>query len=260
MIKIANRSASGPAEADSSELINVILADSQAIFRVGTSKILTAESDIRVVAQTETLGETLAAVSNGNADLLLFEARISPTPVEAVSEIVKRAPKLKLVIMTPDASEEETVGYMRYGVCGIISRAISPDLLVRCIRKVCSGETWLDNEKIKWVIQAYRSQAAQLKSTSSKSRLSEKELLIISGVTQGLRNKDIAQEIGTTEQVVKNYLRKIYDKLGISDRLELALYCVHNRILDLPAIGLEEECNSTGSEMVSAEHAQPSRH
>lgn len=63
-------------------------------------------------------------------------------------------------------------------------------------------------------------------------RLSDKEMLIISGVTQGLKNKDIAREVGTTEQVVKNYLRKIYDKLQVSDRLELALYSMHHRLLD----------------------------
>lgn len=215
--------------------INVVLADSQAIFRVGTSKILGVENDIRVVAQTETLGETLSALTNSDADLLLFEARISPTPVEAVAEIIRRAPKLKVVVMTPETTEEETIGYLRSGVRGIVNRAISPDLLVRCVRKVYEGETWLDNEKINWVIQAYRIQSAQVKASDSKTHLSDKELLIISGVTQGLRNKDIAQEIGTTEQVVKNYLRKIYDKLGISDRLELALYCVHHRVLEMSA-------------------------
>lgn len=232
MMKLAENLNGPSVPADDAGAIRVILADSQAIFRVGTSKILAAEPDIRVVAQAENLGQTLNAVSTLRADLLLFEARISPTPIEAVGEIVKRDPLLKLVIMTPDSSEEETIGYLRHGVKGIITRAISPELLVRCVHKVCDGETWLDNEKVNWVIQAYRSQAAQLKSTGSKTRLSEKELLIISGVTQGLRNKDIAQDIGTTEQVVKNYLRKIYDKLGISDRLELALYCVHNRVLE----------------------------
>src|SRR5438094_110534 len=60
---------------------------------------------------------------------------------------------------------------------------------------------------------------------------SEKELAIISFVTQGMRNKEIASEVGTTEQVIKNYLRKIYDKLGVSDRLELALYCIHHQLL-----------------------------
>jgi DNA-binding NarL/FixJ family response regulator len=235
MSKPAEKTNAMSTPAEESAAIKVILADSQAIFRVGTSKILAAERDIRVVAQVESLGQTLNAISSQRADILLFEARISPTPVEAVGEVVKRDPLLKLVIMTPDSSEEETIGYLRHGVKGIITRAISPELLVRCVHKVYGGETWLDNEKVNWIIQAYRSQAAQLKNTNSKTRLSEKELLIISGVTQGLRNKDIAQEIGTTEQVVKNYLRKIYDKLGISDRLELALYCVHNRVLDSTA-------------------------
>jgi DNA-binding NarL/FixJ family response regulator len=97
---------------------------------------------------------------------------------------------------------------------------------------VHEGETWLDSKGINWVIEAYRAQASQLTSPRSRMKLSPKELEIIAGVTQGLRNKDIAQEVGTTEQVVKNYLRKIYDKLGVSDRLELALYCMHHRLLE----------------------------
>jgi DNA-binding NarL/FixJ family response regulator len=112
-----------------------------------------------------------------------------------------------------------------------VNRSISPDLLVKCVRKIAEGETWLDNKGINWVLEAYRVQAAQLTSRPPKSRLSDKELLIISCVSQGMRNKEIAHEINTTEQVIKNYLRKIYDKLGVSDRLELALYCIHHQLL-----------------------------
>ena len=91
------------------------------------------------------------------------------------------------------------------------------------------------------MIEAYRSQAEQGATPKQQLRLSEKEMLIIGGVTQGLKNKDIALEVGTTEQVVKNYLRKIYDKLGVSDRLELALYSMHRRLLDgyVPPSGRE---------------------
>ena len=121
---------------------------------------------------------------------------------------------------------------LRRGVRGIVTRSIAPDLLVRCIRKVHAGETWLDSKGVNWVIEAYRAQAAQLTSPRNRVKLSTKEVQIIAGVTQGLRNKDIAQEVGTTEQVVKNYLRKVYDKLGVSDRLELALYCMHHRLLE----------------------------
>ena len=115
---------------------------------------------------------------------------------------------------------------------GIISRSISPDLLVRCVRRIAAGETWIDNQSVNWVIEAYRSQAATLVNPRTQPRLSPKEIAIITCITQGKRNKEIAFQLGTTEQVIKNYLRKVYDKLGVSDRLELALYCLHHKIIE----------------------------
>jgi two-component system nitrate/nitrite response regulator NarL len=102
---------------------------------------------------------------------------------------------------------------------------------VRCVRRIATGETWIDNQAVNWVIDAYRAQAAALVSPRTQPRLSPKETAIITCITQGKRNKEIAFQLGTTEQVIKNYLRKIYDKLGVSDRLELALYCLHNKII-----------------------------
>ena len=213
--------------------VRIILADSEAIFRVGMAKIFAVESDLEVVAQTDSLPQTLNAVATTPADVILFETGLSPTPAEAVSEIARRAPpEAKLVLVTQRAGEEETVDFLRRGVQGILTRAISPELLVRCVRKVAAGETWLDKQSVNWVIQAYRTQALQGNAPRQQLRLSEKEMLIISGVTQGLKNKDIAREVGTTEQVVKNYLRKIYDKLQVLDRLELALYSMNHRLLE----------------------------
>ena len=218
-------------EAQPSSFIRVILADTQAIYRVGTKKIFALEDDVRVVAQAENLGQVLAAAAKFPADVLLFEGAISPNAPEAVSEVLKRAPNLKVIVLSPECDEETTVEYFRRGVRGILPRSIAPEMLVKCVRKVAAGETWIDNQSVNWVIEAYRAQAAQLTSPRPKTKLSDKELLIISCVTQGMRNKEIASEIGTTEQVVKNYLRKVYDKLGVSDRLELALYCIHHRLL-----------------------------
>jgi DNA-binding NarL/FixJ family response regulator len=234
------REPSGPvpaAEQESGEgksaPVRIILADSEAIFRVGMAKIFATESDLDIVAQTESLPQTLHAVATIPTDVILFETGLSPTPAEAVSEIARRAlPEAKLVLVTQRAGEEETVDFLRRGVQGILTRAISPELLVRCVRKVAAGETWLDKQSVNWVIQAYRTQALQGTAPRQQLRLSEKEMLIISGVTQGLKNKDIAREVGTTEQVVKNYLRKIYDKLQVLDRLELALYSMNHRLLE----------------------------
>ena len=220
-----------PLGAEKPHAIRVVIADTQSIYRVGIRKIFALEDDIRMVAQAETLGQTLAAVSKHPTDVVLFEAAITPNPPEAISEIMKKAPTAKVIVVLVEPDEEDTVDLLRRGVQGIVSRSISPDLLVKCVRKVAAGETWLDNQGVNWVLDAYRTQAAQLTSPRPKTRISDKELLIISCVTQGMRNKEIAVELGTTEQVVKNYLRKIYDKLGVSDRLELALYCIHHHLL-----------------------------
>jgi len=228
------RGQSGPqsASAESTQPIRVIIADSQAIFRVGIRKVFAVEDDLRVVAQAESLGQTLSAVVKFPADVLLIQSVISSNPLEAASEILKRAPELKIIVITAETDADQTVDYLRRGVRGIVTHSIAPDLLVKCVRKVAEGETWLDNRGVNWVIEAYRSQATLLTSPRPKNRLNDKELLIISCVAQGMRNKEIAQEVGTTEQVIKNYLRKIYDKLGVTDRLELALYCVHHRLMD----------------------------
>jgi DNA-binding NarL/FixJ family response regulator len=222
----------GAVSPETKPVIRLIVADTQAIFRVGIRKVLALEDDVRVVAQAENLGQTLAAVQKFPADVLLFESRLTTNPAEAVSEILRKAPNLKVIVITGDVDEATTVDYLRRGVRGIINRAISPDLLVRCMRKVHEGEMWLDNQGVSWVIEAYKVQATALTSPRPKNRLTDKEMLIVSCVAQGMKNKDIAAEIGTTEQVVKNYLRRVYDKLGVSDRLELALYCVHHRLLE----------------------------
>src|ERR1051326_7204222 len=164
--------------------IRVILADGQAIYRVGIRKIFAVEDDIRVVAQAETLPQALAAAGKIQSDVVLLELAICPNPSEAISEILKRQPNAAMIVLTPDMSQETTVEYLRRGVRGIVSRTITPDLLVRCVRRVASGETWLDNRGVNWLLDAYRNQAQQLISPGSKARLSEKELLIIGGVTK----------------------------------------------------------------------------
>lgn len=213
------------------EGIRIILADSQAIYRVGIRKIFALEDDLRVVAQADSLENLKAAIERFPTDVVLLEGSLLANTANAIPEILKIAPEVKLIVQAVSADENYTVELYRKGVRGIISRSISPDLLVRCVRRIAAGETWIDNQSVNWVIEAYRAQAAALVSPKNQPRLSPKEMAIITCITQGKRNKEIAFQLGTTEQVIKNYLRKIYDKLGVSDRLELALYCLHNKII-----------------------------
>ena len=210
--------------------IRIILADSQAIYRVGMRKVFGLEEDLRVVAQIDRLENLHTALERHPADVLLLESNLIAGVANAIPDIIRVAPEIKIIVQTAGSDEANTVELYRRGVRGIIPRSISPDLLVKCVRKIGAGETWIDNQSVNWVIEAYRSQATAITNPKSQPRLSPKELSIISCITQGKRNKEIAFQLGTTEQVIKNYLRKIYDKLGVSDRLELALYCLHHQI------------------------------
>ena len=227
-----HEAAGTPPENTRENAIRLIVADSQTIFRVGLRKIFAVEDDIRVVGQAETYGQALSAITKFSADVILFEAALAGNPAEAVSELLRRAPNSKLIVVTAEANQEETLEYFRRGAHGIAERAVAPETLIECIHKVSQGELWLDSQGVKWVLQAYRTQATRPIGPAPNVHLTQKELLIVSCVAQGMKNKEIAQRVNTTEQVVKNYLRKVYDKLGVSDRLELALYCLHHKLLD----------------------------
>lgn len=221
-----------PSESDGQGFIRVIVADTQAIFRAGLRKIFALEDDVRVVGQSETLAQTLSAVKKFSADILILEAALAPNPAEVVSDLLRQVPGLRVVVVTAEPNEELTLELFRRGALGIVSREVEPELLVDCLRRVSQDEPWLDRQGIQWVLQAYRTQGGRPSGARPKVQLTPKESLIVSCVTQGMKNKEIALRVGTTEQVVKNYLRKVYDKLGVADRLELALYCLHNRVLD----------------------------
>lgn len=212
--------------------IRIVLADSQGIYRVGIRKIFALEDDIRVVAQADSLEQLRAAIERHPAEVVLVEGELLAGANNSIPELRRIAPDVKLIVQTEFADQNQTVALYRQGIRGIISRSISADLLVRCVRRIAGGETWIDNQALNWVIEAYRSQETALLNPHPQIRLSPKQTAIITCIVQGKRNKEIAFQLGTTEQVIKNYLRKIYEKLGVSDRLELALYCLHNKIID----------------------------
>jgi DNA-binding NarL/FixJ family response regulator len=247
------------------QFVRVIVADTQAIFRAGLRKIFALEDDIRVVGQAETLTQTQSAVTKFSADILIFEAALTPNPVDAVVELMRQNPQLRVVVVTPGADEELTLELFRRGVHGIVSREVEPELLVDCLRKVAAGESWLDSQGVRWVLEAYRNQGGRPSGARPKVQLTPKEMLIVSCVTQGMKNKEIALRVGTTEQVVKNYLRKVYDKLGVADRLELALYCLNHHVVDstkvppLPASSVNGEMSKAAAAAASASRsASPS--
>jgi DNA-binding NarL/FixJ family response regulator len=231
-IKLAEEQAVFPPPTGEESGIRVLLADQQAIFRAGLRKIFALEDDIRVVGQAESLEQTLGSAGKFAVDVVIFESALATEPAEAVTEFLRKARESRVIVVTEQPDQELTLECLRRGAHAVVSREIEPDQLVECVRKVATGEAWLDPQGTAWVLNAYRNHATRPAGARPKVQLTPKESVIVACVTQGMKNKEIAHRVGTTEQVVKNYLRKVYDKLGVADRLELALFCLHHKIVD----------------------------
>lgn len=231
MTKAAGLEAEAEKKSTPAKHIRVILADSQAIYRVGLRKVFALEADMEVVGQAESMEALREAVQATPADVIVMEAGLITAPSTMLPELVRLSPDIKMIVQVLEVDEPTTVELYRRGVRGVIPRSISPDLLLKCVRKIAAGETWIDNRSVSWVIEAYRTNGTGGPQGKSQPKLSPKELTIIGCISRGMRNREIADQIGTTEQVIKNYLRKVYDKLGVSDRLELALYCIQHQLV-----------------------------
>src|SRR5205809_3456621 len=160
--------------------IRVIVADTQAIFRAGLRKIYALEEEISSVGQSENMAQTLSAAKKFSADILILESALSSNPAEALSELLRQSPALRVVVVTPGPDEELTLDLFRRGAHGIVSREVEPELMVDCLRKVVAGDTWLDTQAIHWVMAAYRNQNSRASGARPKVQLTPKETLIVS--------------------------------------------------------------------------------
>src|SRR5579862_5477660 len=185
-------------ENGSAQLIRVILADTQAIFRAGLRKIFALEDDIRVVGQAESLDQTITAIQKFSADIVIFEAFLASNAADTVSDLLRQSATCRLVVVLQEPDQELTLELFRRGAHGIVSREVEPEMLVECLRKVAQGEPWLDSRAVAWVLQAYRTQGLRPAGSRPKVALTPKESLIVSCVTQGMKNKEIALRVGTT--------------------------------------------------------------
>lgn len=203
-------------------MLKIILADNQAIFRTGVAKVLAVEDDLRIVAQAETPEKMMMALEKFHASVLIFSSDMH-TNLQAVVETARKL-KTKLVLVADNGADSRH--YLSNGVHGVIYRNVSGEALVQCVRKVSKGESWVQDTN-----ESKETAENDLVGARVRDRLTAKELKIVALIVQGYKNKEIATQLGTTEQVIKNYLRNVYDKIGVSDRLELALFTIHHRIL-----------------------------
>jgi DNA-binding NarL/FixJ family response regulator len=213
----------------------ILIADSEGVFRLGLKKLFSVEDDLRVVAQAEDSLQLLTMTRLFRPDLALVQKEIPKNGCRGVLEQIRReSPSCQIIITSAHVTGMEGEQLISEGASGVIPRSTQPEVFVENVRKVLGGEI---------VLPPQNGNGKGVMSTSvySPSRpvdtLTPREKTVISCLTQGLRNRDIADHLTITEQTVKNHLRSIYDKIGVSDRLELVLYAIHQR-LELPSVNL----------------------
>jgi DNA-binding NarL/FixJ family response regulator len=204
-------------------MLKIILADNQAIFRAGIAKVLAVEDDVRIVAQAQTVEQAMIAIERFRGSVMIYASSFLPDTPRLTA--LARESGIQLVVIAENSELPER--YLNSGVLGLIFRSVDGVELLRCVRKVSAGEVYLQDVRT----VAHNMETDDFVGARVRDRLTPKELKIVALIVQGFKNKEIANLLGTTEQVVKNYLRNVYDKIGVSDRLELALFTIHHRIL-----------------------------
>jgi DNA-binding NarL/FixJ family response regulator len=199
----------------------IILADTQVIFRTGAARVLAAEAAFSVVAQCADLPNLEEAVHALRNSIAVFPTSITSDLFGLFEQVEDACSKSVVIVEHGTVLDEE----LAERADGVVLRSIAGPQLVECLRRVAEGEHCVQRAAAEPVPATDRVGARVLK------RLTPKELQIVALVSSGGKNKDIATQLGTKEQVIKNYLRNIYDKMGVSDRLELAIFTQHHRTL-----------------------------
>lgn len=167
-------------------------------------------------------------------NLLFVQAEIV---AEGLSDLIAKvrqvSPGSRVVVTASDMPEAQVLLLTKAGASGVILKSVSPQLFVRCARKVMDSEVWLPKRQVARIAEML--QATPERPQRPADTLTGRERTIISYLVQGWRNREIGRQLSIREQTVKNHLRSIYDKVGVSDRLELVLYVLHQR-LELPPI------------------------
>lgn len=221
----------------------IILADSQAIFRAGTAKVLAMDEDFRIIAQCADLDRMLHAIGTFQGAIVLFAAALRPDMVR-LRTTLDNAGSRGIVI----AENTESAGsYLQQGFRGVVFRNVTGSALIECVRRVAMGDTWVPPQ-----LAVAEAPEEDMVGTRVRDRLTPKEMRIVALIVQGCKNREIAIRLKTTEQVIKNYLRSIYDKTGVSDRLELALFTIHHRVLAQAAAEMGSKLDAEEQQQIAA--------
>ncbi len=219
---------------ESSDGIRILIADDHPILRDGLRKLLDAEAGFSVIGESADGTEAVKVARQLEPDVLLLDlAMPRSSGLEALRELETSQRPARTILLVETIEKDQLIQALQLGARGIVPKNSTTQLLVKAIRCVMAGQYWLDGECVCDVVRALRDLWPHHAEKSPKKTfgLTARELEIVETVVAGYVNKDIAEKFSISQHTVKHHLTNIFDKLGVSNRLEVALFAVHHHLV-----------------------------
>ncbi len=212
----------------------ILIADDHTIFRDGLRRLLESEPEFQVTGEAADGAEALQLAQQLKPDVLLLDLAMPRMPgLETLRELSTQGSPVRTILLTAAIEKRQIVEALQMGARGVIMKDAATTLLMKGIRTVMNGQFWVGREAVADMVSYLRDKAAQAPPAPAKAYgLTKRELEILSTIVSGLSNKEIAQKFSLSEDTVKHHLTNIFDKVGVSSRLELALFAINHRLVE----------------------------
>ncbi|MDP9170998.1 MAG: response regulator transcription factor [Acidobacteriota bacterium] len=218
-------------------LIRIVVVEDGGLFRDGLTGLLSLQKDFSIAGIADSVIPAVEQIRRIRPDVVLLGWPASSAGSQKVfSAIAEAKLPTRVIVLTNGEVKEDFIEAIRQGCCGAVPKQTSTEMVLKSIRKVHAGEFWLDRATTATVIRGLAKKgvpgngSSRLGVRDNGAALSQREREIVVLVAQGFKNKEMAERMFISEQTVKNHLHNIFDKVGVSDRLELALYAIHHNL------------------------------
>ena len=216
--------------------IRIVVADDHPVVRFGVKNILTADIGFTVVGEAEDGDVAITETLEKEPDILLLDLQMPRLPgLEAMRAIMSRSPRVKIVLLTSTITTQQVIEALQIGARGIVLKDAVSGELSEALRAVISGDYWINGQRVVNLLKALHDLMQKAAAVPEKKTygLTPRELEVVTCIVEGCSNKDIAKQFTISEETVKRHLSNVFDKTGVSTRLELALFAIAHKLVDM---------------------------
>jgi two-component system nitrate/nitrite response regulator NarL len=215
--------------------IRIVIADDHPVVRIGVKNMLQSDPGLEVLGEASDGDEAITAALELLPDILLLDLQMPRLPgLEAMRAIMSGSPTVKILLLTSTITSQQIIEALQVGARGIVLKDALADDLTTAIRAVSSGLYWIGGKRVFNLLRALHELMQQAAVPERKTYgLTPRELDFVGCIVEGCTNRDIARQFNIGEETVKRHLSKVFDKTGVSTRLELALFAIAHQVVAL---------------------------